>query len=110
MTAAKLPRVTAATLKVLEVLLKSAGRLDAYSEGAEQTGEIYALSLARSANVRIGSVYPILARLEKYGWIIGEWESEHPVPGKPRRRFYRLTADGLAEVQCLLKERDVIPV
>jgi DNA-binding MarR family transcriptional regulator len=107
MTTARLPRVTASTLRVLQVLLKSAGCPDAPGKDhLEHRGEIYALALARSANVRVGSVYPILARLEKYKWITGRWEEENPaLPGRPRRRFYRLTDDGVDEAQRLLRER-----
>ncbi len=40
---------------------------------------------------RIGSLYPILCRLEDRGLIQGRWVEK---PGERRRRFYRLTADG----------------
>ena len=106
MTATRLPRVTAATLRVLKVLLETAGYLDAPKQGQEHPGEIYALALAHSAKIRLGSAYPILARLEKHGWISGRWESENPaLPGRPRRRFYRLTDAGAANAQQLLEER-----
>ncbi len=37
------------------------------------------------------SLYPTLYRLEKRGWIKGDWVEE---PGQRRKRFYRLTKDG----------------
>ena len=37
------------------------------------------------------SLYPLLYRLEKRGWIQGRWVEK---PGQRRRRFYRLTAQG----------------
>jgi len=40
---------------------------------------------------RIGSLYPVLCRLEARGFISGRWVEK---PGERRRRFYRLTADG----------------
>ena len=40
---------------------------------------------------RIGSLYPILCRLEDRGFISGRWVEK---PGERRRRFYRLTASG----------------
>jgi PadR family transcriptional regulator PadR len=105
----KLPRVTAMTLRVLTVLLENAGHSGTPEKKPEHRGEIYALALARSANVRVGSVYPILARLEKHNWVTGEWESENPaLPGRPRRRFYRLTTGGAAEAQLLLEERQIL--
>ena len=40
---------------------------------------------------RVASLYPLLYRLEKRGWIRGTWVEK---AGQRRRRFYRLTADG----------------
>jgi len=40
---------------------------------------------------RIGSLYPVLCRLEDRGFISGRWVEK---PGERRRRFYRLTTDG----------------
>ena len=42
-----------------------------------------------------GSLYPILARLKKAGWIAGEWEAATPSELKrPRRRLFTLTEGG----------------
>jgi transcriptional regulator len=38
-----------------------------------------------------GSLYPALRRLEKKGWITGEWETSAT---KRRARYYRLTVEG----------------
>ena len=40
---------------------------------------------------RIGSLYPILCRLEDRGLISGRWVERS---GERRRRYYRLTAEG----------------
>jgi PadR family transcriptional regulator PadR len=37
------------------------------------------------------SLYPLLYRMEKRGWIKGQWVEK---PGLRRRRYYRLTAAG----------------
>jgi PadR family transcriptional regulator PadR len=37
------------------------------------------------------SLYPLLYRLEKRGWIAGRWTER---PGERRRRLYRLTPTG----------------
>ena len=42
---------------------------------------------------RIGSLYPILCRLEEKGLITGRWVEKS---GERRRRFYRLTSAGRA--------------
>ena len=39
----------------------------------------------------IASLYPLLYRLEKRGWIAGRWIEK---AGQRRRRYYRLTAEG----------------
>jgi PadR family transcriptional regulator, regulatory protein PadR len=51
------------------------------------------------------TVYGVLDRLEDRGWIAGYWEDLGPDASRPRRRFYRLTDEGLAGVQGLLAER-----
>ena len=40
---------------------------------------------------KVGSLYPLLYRLEERGWIAGRWIEK---PGERRRRFYRLTPTG----------------
>ena len=39
----------------------------------------------------VASLYPLLYRLEKRGWIEGRWVEK---AGQRRRRYYRLTAQG----------------
>src|SRR6266567_9404198 len=49
---------------------------------------------ARSGGVltfRVASLYPMLYRLEKRGWIQGRWIEK---AGQRRRRYYRLTTEG----------------
>ncbi|MDX1383413.1 MAG: PadR family transcriptional regulator, partial [Thermoanaerobaculia bacterium] len=41
--------------------------------------------------LQVASLYPLLYRLERKGWIKGRWVEE---PGERRRRFYGLTAAG----------------
>lgn len=56
--------------------------------------EIGKLIEQRSGGVvqfHIASLYPLLYRLEKRGWIRGRWVEK---AGQRRRRFYRLTAKG----------------
>lgn len=40
---------------------------------------------------KVASLYPLLYRLEKRGWIRGKWLE---VAGQRRRRMYRLTPEG----------------
>jgi len=41
--------------------------------------------------LHVASLYPLLYRLEKRGWIEGRWVEK---AGQRRRRYYRLTAEG----------------
>lgn len=67
---------------VLSVLLDAADR---WSHGYE---------LARLANVKSGTLYPLLIRLEAQGYLEAEWQP--PLEGgRPPRHAYRLTASGV---------------
>ncbi|MGH8899408.1 MAG: PadR family transcriptional regulator [Egibacteraceae bacterium] len=90
------PRMTAATLDVLKVLL-------------EPDDELYGLKIAWTTGRPTGSIYPILARLEQIGWVESEWEAGDPASRGPRRRFYRLSPGGLASARTALAERHKPP-
>ena len=64
-------------------------------EGRERYGyEIGQLIERRSRGVvqlHVASLYPLLYRLERRGWILGRWQEK---PGERRRRGYRLTPAG----------------
>lgn len=56
--------------------------------------EISKLIEARSDGMlsfNVASLYPLLYRLEKRGWIQGRWVER---AGQRRRRYYKLTKDG----------------
>jgi PadR family transcriptional regulator len=58
--------------------------------------EISQLIEQRSAGTlkfNVASLYPLLYRLEKRGWIEGQWVEK---AGQRRRRYYRLTPAGKA--------------
>ena len=46
------------------------------------------------------TLYPLLRRLEAQGLLVSEWREED----KRKKRFYRLSADGLVMLDRLLKE------
>jgi len=50
-------------------------------------------ALSQSTGLASGTLYPILMRLEKSGWLETRWE-ETPVAGRPPRHLYRLTGNG----------------
>jgi PadR family transcriptional regulator PadR len=69
--------------------------LRVFMDAPEQ--EFYGLELIDKTDLASGTVYPILARLEREGWVESRWEeaviSEREP--RPRRRYYRITADGV---------------
>lgn len=83
----RLQRVTAATVDVLRVLLTA--------------GTVWGLQVIKQSGRPPGTVYPVLDRLEQAGWLVSEWETDAGRSG-PRRRYYRLTADGAAEAQRVI--------
>jgi len=68
--------------------------LSLVEEQARHGYEIGQLIERRSDGVlrfNIASLYPLLYRLEKRGWIDGRWVEK---AGERRRRYYELTAEG----------------
>jgi len=92
----EIKRITRPLLDVLEIFLES------YDNGGD---EPYGRKIMRTLKRSGPTVYGILDRLEDAGWVAGRWEEEHPEPGTPRRRFYRLTVDGAAGARRILAER-----
>jgi DNA-binding PadR family transcriptional regulator len=87
------PRITGPTLKVLRELLT---RPQAEVSGAE---------IARSTKLASGTLYPILFRLEKSGWLTSHWEEVDASEVKrPRRRLYRLTGLGLSAAKTTFRD------
>ena len=58
--------------------------------------ERYGLEVGDTAGLPSGTIQPILARLERLGWLESRWEDVNPrTAGRPARRYYRLTTDGI---------------
>jgi len=87
------PRITGPTLKVLAALLSS------------PRDELSGAEIGRAAKLASGTLYPILLRLEGAGWLTSRWEREAPNElGRPRRRFYRVTALGAKKAKAAVKD------
>ncbi len=68
--------------------------LSLLEERARHGYEISKLIESRSDGTlrfNVASLYPLLYRLEKRGWIQGRWTEK---PGQRRRRYYSLTRSG----------------
>ena len=62
--------------------------------------EWYGLELAQRAGLEPGTVYPILVAFESAGWLSSRDDDIDPrEEGRPRRRYYLLTAEGVAAAQ-----------
>ena len=65
--------------------------LDAQPRHGYELGKLITLRSRGQLTFHIDSLYPLLYRLEKRGWILGRWVEQ---AGQRRRRFYRITAAG----------------
>jgi PadR family transcriptional regulator, regulatory protein PadR len=70
----------------------------------------YGLRIAEATAMRTGSVYPILARFERAGWVTSTWEdkqdpAEKSDPGA-KRKYYRLTPEGRERALIALRLRE----
>ncbi|MEU8296967.1 PadR family transcriptional regulator [Micromonospora sp. NPDC048909] len=89
-----LGRIGGATVDVLRVLLDS-----------DQPR--WGLEIIKLTGRPSGSVYPLLERLERHGWVTSTWEAETERRG-PRRRMYQLTAEGAGEARRVCARATVV--
>ncbi|WP_243704742.1 PadR family transcriptional regulator [Micromonospora sp. KC723] len=87
-------RMTMPRLLVLEAFLD------------EPECERYGLELAHGAGLEPGTIYPILVAFEAAGWLTSRAEEvDVHAEGRPRRRYYRLTAEGVAAGRAAIAVR-----
>ena len=87
------PRMTLPTQLVLRVMLD------------EPTREMYGLQICEAAGLPSGTIHPILARLERLGWLESRWEDASPrEEGRPRRRYYFWSKDGAERARIALAQ------
>jgi DNA-binding PadR family transcriptional regulator len=85
--------LTTQTLRVLNLMLSDRG------------AEWYGLELSKRSDLKPGTIYPMLDRLLKVGWLERRWEDIDPaLEGRPRRRLYRLTGIGARAAGDALEE------
>lgn len=87
------PRLSFQTIKVLAAFLEA---MPDHMSGSD---------ILRVTGLKTGTLYPILARLETHGWLESDWETEEPASlGRPRRRYYNLTAEGQQSARDCLSQ------
>lgn len=76
-------RVTVPVARVLRVFLGDPG------------APRYGFDLMDETGLASGTLYPILVRLERAGWVVGAKEKIDPaVEGRPARKYFTLTGAG----------------
>jgi DNA-binding PadR family transcriptional regulator len=87
------PRLTLNVLRILRVLLEN------------PTVARHGLEIGIAAELRGGSLYPVLSKLEDAKLVSSTWEDVDPSEvGRPRRRLYRLNPDGVVYARQALAE------
>lgn len=80
MSGAQEIRLTLQTAKVLTAFLEDPDR------------SLHGFELLQKTEIKSGTIYPLLARLEGLGWLQSKWEDVEPQRvARPRRRYYLLT-------------------
>ena len=86
-------QITTHVLKVLSTFL------------SDPKAELSGAEVSKRTGLKSGTLYPILIRLESAKWLTSEWEAGDPkILGRPRRRFYSITAVGARSARTELKE------
>ena len=84
-------RLTGTTQQVLTALV------------AHPTRDHHGTQIRADTGLSAGHIYPVLARLEALQWLDSGWEpAAEGVQGWPRRRYYRLNPQGLAQIRGAL--------
>jgi PadR family transcriptional regulator len=87
------PRTTLPMLLVVRAML------------VEPAREMYGLEICKAAGLPSGTLHPILARLERCGWLESRWEDIEPTEeGRPRRRYYHLSSHGAERARAALEK------
>jgi PadR family transcriptional regulator PadR len=60
-------------------------------------------SLSKRAGVRSGVLYPVLHRMLDEGWLRDGWEDPREIEGRPPRRYYELTGEGIEHFRTELE-------
>jgi PadR family transcriptional regulator, regulatory protein PadR len=77
---------------------------------ADADEPMYGIEICAAAGLPSGTVHPILARLERIGWVTSSWEEIDPsVEGRPKRRYYRIDPNSISAIQAALARSSTPP-
>ena len=65
--------------------------VEARARHGYELGRLIEVRSQGALSFRVASLYPLLYRLEKRGWLSGRWVEKD---GQRRRRYYRITREG----------------
>lgn len=75
---------------------------------ADPAAQRYGYDLMKAAKLPSGTLYPMLARLEAEGLVTCAWEDpRQDAGGRPPRKFYTLTGEGVRVARLELAEASV---
>ncbi|MET7881286.1 PadR family transcriptional regulator [Micromonospora profundi] len=89
-------RITGPLLAVLNALLNA------------DDNELHGWAIMKTTGKSGPTIYKILERLDESKWVTSRWEDDAE-PGKPRRRYYRLTPHGATSARELIAARRPAP-
>lgn len=93
-----LVRLTGPLERVLRVLV------------ADPAAPHYGYDLMKTTRLPSGTLYPMLARLQQEGLVESQWENQRPdAGGRPPRKYYRLTAEGVRAARLELAAASTPP-
>ncbi|MEU8340434.1 helix-turn-helix transcriptional regulator [Actinomadura meyerae] len=75
---------------------------------ADPDREHFGLELSRQTGQPTGTIYPIIVRLERCGWVESSWEppERHLGEGRRRRRYYKLTSEGAQQARAAIAKAE----
>lgn len=85
-------RKTTGTVAVAQALLR------------DPDGTHYGWDLRTSSRQRSATVYRVLSRMLAEGWLDDGWEDPASTGGRPPRRYYRITDEGLAQLRGITSD------
>lgn len=65
----------------------------------------YGYDLLKATGLKSGTLYPILGRMQRRGWLEQRWEKSS-APGRPPRHLYRLSRQGKIAMRGLGRQNN----